>query len=99
MLPKSGSSTARFTLKTDFHAKEGIKSLQHTSFKRGGSMDNWQVATFVRDPLSRFYSQYDEAFVRTAPWQKNGNEFYIDPDTKKQRTPHPFSYIHNDIHS
>ena len=90
MLPKSGSSTARHMLKTAFHATEGRKSLQHISFEKGGDMEGYEVLTFIRDPLKRFYSQYDEAYVRTAPWQKSENDYYIDPDTKRQRKSHPF---------
>lgn len=90
MLPKSGSSTARHMLKTSFHATEGRKSLQHVSFEKGGDMEGYEVLTFIRDPLNRFYSQYDEAYVRTAPWQKAENDYYLDPDTKRQRKPHPF---------
>lgn len=48
---------------------------------------------FELDPLSRFYSQYDEAYVRTAPWQKGSNPFYTG------REPHPFPYLYEGIHS
>eukprot|EP01083_Nonionella_stella_P113042 333084_1 len=68
MLPKSGSSTARHMLKNEFDAKEGQMSLQPASFVRGGEMEEFEVISFVRDPLSRFFSQYDEAYVRAAPW-------------------------------
>lgn len=99
MLPKSGSSTARHTLKNEFQAREGSKSLQHDSFKEGGNMRGWEVMSFVRDPLSRFFSQYDEAYVRTAPWQNSQNLHYVDPGTKKQRIPHPFPYLYENLHS
>lgn len=99
MLPKSGSSTARHMLKTAFHATEGRKSLQHISFEKGGDMEGYEVLTFIRDPLKRFYSQYDEAYVRTAPWQKSENDYYIDPDTKRQLKSHPFPYLFDNIHS
>jgi hypothetical protein len=53
-----------------------------------------EVITFVRDPLSRFYSQYDEAYVRTAPWQqqqqqRDGNNSFS----------HPYPYLYENIHS
>mmetsp|Transcript_15869 Transcript_15869/g.34178 ORF Transcript_15869/g.34178 Transcript_15869/m.34178 type:complete len:363 (-) Transcript_15869:582-1670(-) len=99
MLPKSGSSTARYMLKDKFHASETSLNLQPGSFRKGGHMAGVEVISFVRDPLSRFFSQYDEAYVRTAPWQKGSNAFYVDPDTKKQRTPHPFPYLFDNIHS
>ena len=85
MLPKSGSSTARYMLKTEFHATETKKSLRHDAFAKGGEMEGVEVITFVRDPLSRFFSSYDEAYVRTAPWQTNN--------------PHPFPYLHENLHS
>eukprot|EP00580_Thalassiosira_gravida_P002842 CAMPEP_0201606784 /NCGR_PEP_ID=MMETSP0492-20130828/6122_1 /ASSEMBLY_ACC=CAM_ASM_000837 /TAXON_ID=420259 /ORGANISM="Thalassiosira gravida, Strain GMp14c1" /LENGTH=258 /DNA_ID=CAMNT_0048071257 /DNA_START=29 /DNA_END=805 /DNA_ORIENTATION=- len=99
MLPKSGSSTARYMLKDKFQASETSLNLQPGSFEKGGQMAGVEVVSFVRDPLSRFFSQYDEAYVRTAPWQKGSNAFYVDPDTKEQRTPHPFPYLFDNIHS
>jgi len=99
MLPKSGSSTARYMMKEEFHASQEWKSLQPQSFREGMEMEGVEVMTFIRDPLKRFYSQYDEAYVRTAPWQASGNLYHINPDTKKQVTPHPFSYIYENIHT
>jgi len=49
-------------------------------------MEGVTVISFVRDPLSRFFSQYDEAYVRTAPWQSKS-------------TSHPFPYLHEGLHS
>lgn len=86
MLPKSGSSTARYTLKEKFNAIETKKPLLHENFWQGGPMEGVTVISFVRDPLSRFFSQYDEAYVRTAPWQPNSK-------------PHPFPYLHEGMHS
>lgn len=58
------------------------------------------VITFVREPLSRFMSQYDEAYVRTAPWQKSDNPYYWNPETKKYRDqPHPFPHLFENMHS
>ncbi|KAL3785365.1 hypothetical protein HJC23_011048 [Cyclotella cryptica] len=57
------------------------------------------VIAFVREPLSRFFSQYDEAFVRTAPWVKASNPYYFDPSTKKYNRPHPFPYLFENMHS
>jgi len=85
MLPKSGSSTARYMLENHFNAKEVNKSLKPKDYRKGRSMEGVEVISFVRDPLSRFFSQYDEAFVRTAPWVT--------------QTPHPFPYIFENLHS
>lgn len=86
MLPKSGSSTARYMLKEEFNAIETKKPLLHENFSQGGPMEGVTVISFVRDPLSRFFSQYDEAYVRTAPWQPNWKS-------------HPFPYLHEGMHS
>lgn len=88
MIPKSGSSTARFMLKEHFNAVETSKPLLHSSFIQGGQMEGVSVFTFVRDPLSRFFSQYDEAFARTAPWK-----------SKSKSKSHPFPYLHEGLHS
>ena len=56
---KSGSSTVRHIMKTAFGATEVYFDPRESSRKH---------IAFVRKPLSRFYSQYDEMFVREAPW-------------------------------
>ena len=94
LLPKSGSSTGRFMMQHEFDATE-----QRITISPG--LQN--VITFVREPLSRFYSQYDEAYVRTAPWQKGQNVYYIDSTgtNKKKATTvkHPFPYLHENMSS
>mmetsp|Transcript_10546 Transcript_10546/g.22056 ORF Transcript_10546/g.22056 Transcript_10546/m.22056 type:complete len:492 (-) Transcript_10546:177-1652(-) len=99
MLPKSGSSTARFMLQHEFDAKEVNKPLVDAAFAPGGPMEGVHVLTFVRDPLSRFLSQYDEAFVRTAPWQSSQNPFRKDADGNYPDRPHPFPFLHEHLHS
>lgn len=56
------------------------------------------VIAFVREPLSRFFSQYDETYVRTSPWNKMQNSYYIDPETNKAKEPHPFPYLYENLH-
>lgn len=88
LLPKSGSSTGRFMMKTEFQAVEQTITLQPPL----------NVIAFVREPLSRFYSQYDEAYVRTAPWQKTQNEYSIDESTGDYvGDPHPYPYLHEGL--
>ena len=79
LLPKSGSSTGRFMMQHEFDSTEKRVTIDP-------ALEN--VIAFVREPLSRFYSQYDEAFVRTSPWNKMQNPFY---DTNKDK--HPFPYL------
>ena len=85
MLPKSGSSTSRYMLKNKYQASETSLPLRPSYFQTGGNMEGVEVITFVRDPLSRFYSQYDEAYVRTAPWQR--------------KLSHPFPYLFDNLHT
>ncbi|KAL7469891.1 hypothetical protein ACHAXS_010186 [Conticribra weissflogii] len=99
MIPKSGSSTARFMLQHEFDAREVNKPLIDSAFAPGGPMEGVHVLTFVRDPLSRFYSQYDEAFVRTAPWQSTQNPFRKDADGTFPDRPHPFPFLHDRLNS
>ncbi|KAL7480650.1 hypothetical protein ACHAW6_006324 [Cyclotella cf. meneghiniana] len=89
LLPKSGSSTGRFMMQHEFDADERFVSLEPPL----------NVIAFVREPLSRFFSQYEEAFVRTAPWVKASNPYYIDPSTKKYNQPHPFPYLFENMQS
>ena len=79
LLPKSGSSTGRFMMQHEFDSTEKRVTID-------SALEN--VIAFVREPLSRFYSQYDEAFVRTSPWNKMQNPFY---DTNQDK--HPFPYL------
>ncbi|KAL9190536.1 hypothetical protein ACHAXT_000242 [Thalassiosira profunda] len=89
LLPKSGSSTGRFMMKHEFDAEERMMRVKAPT----------NVVTFVRDPLSRFFSQYDEAYARTAPWQKTQNPYYRNPDKPEADAEHPFPYLHENLHS
>ncbi len=97
MLPKCASSTARHVLNNEFQATERRMSLQQNNgeVEEGEAKQRkLEVITFVRDPLSRFYSQYDEAYVRTAPWQqqqqqRDGNNSFS----------HPYPYLYENIYS
>lgn len=83
MLPKSGSSTARFMLKKFFQAREKplrISELRNTTGNAG--YDGFHFFSFVREPLSRFYSSYDEVFMRLAPWAQKSDFVH----------PYPFLY-------
>jgi len=91
LIPKSGSSTGRFMMKHEFDAVE-------RPIEIGPSLEN--SIAFVREPLSRFYSQYDEAFVRTAPWHSVQNSYYRDPNNDgRQMQSHPFPYLHENLES
>jgi hypothetical protein len=94
MLPKCASSTARHVLKNEFQATESRMSLQPKEFENDEKETNkLEVITFVRDPLSRFYSQYDEAYVRTAPWQQQQK------DSSNTAFTHPYPFLYENIRS
>ena len=95
LIPKSGSSTGRYMMKTEFDAVEprGYKAVME-------AMNADNIIAFVREPLSRFYSQYDEAYVRTAPWSNTQNPYYINPNNpQKTKKVHPFPFLYENLQS
>ena len=61
----------------------------------GGDYADYTVLTFVRDPLSRFYSSYDEVFLRYGPWfaeKKNVRRY-----AHLQDFDHPFPYLYENM--
>ena len=89
LVPKSGSSTGRWIMDNVLDAHDaGIDPAGnelHTTY------GNYTVLTFVRDPLSRFYSQYDEVYLRWGPWMKN-REDRMWKGVKNFQHPYPFIY-------
>lgn len=95
LIAKSGSSTGRYMMKTEFDAVE-VRGRQAVK----EAMTAHNIIAFVREPLSRFYSQYDEAYVRTAPWHNVQNPYYIDPNKPQQQTSvHPFPFLYDNLRS
>lgn len=88
MLPKSGSSTARFMMQHEFDAKEVVTKIQPPL----------NVITFVRDPLSRFFSSYEESYVRTAPWQSSRENPYY-PERNNGKFTHPFPWLYENLNN
>ena len=65
-VPKSASSSARYAMENYFRGEDVrmlVDKLRHDVHTR-----NRTVVSFVRDPLDRFYSSYEEAFYRMGPW-------------------------------
>jgi hypothetical protein len=60
-VPKSGSSTVRYVMNNAFGATEDFRY-------HPGESKREHIA-FLRRPKSRFFSQYDEMFVRVPPWK------------------------------
>ena len=97
LIPKSGSSTGRYMMQHEFEAVEPRGGHNNKAVRE--AYEAKHIIAFVREPLSRFYSQYDEAYVRTAPWSKSQNPYYIDPDNKNNRKQHPFPFLYENFNS
>ena len=98
MVPKSGSSTGRFMMEKRFGGKVEFRDTQHlgtmrrrttTTTKPTTTKNNDTIITFLRDPLSRFFAGYDEAYSRTGPWFA-GQSWGI-------QGPHPYPYLHKGL--
>ena len=95
MIAKSGSSTGRWIMNSVLGAEETRvdKDLQILS---RGKYEDFSVISFVRDPLSRFYSSYDEVFYRYGPWMKeperNGRYDAWAKHVRQFEHPHAFIY-------
>jgi len=63
LIPKSGSSSGRHIMKGDFAAYETSTCAELSN------LPGTKKTVSVRNPLSRFYASYDEAFVRRLPKQ------------------------------
>ena len=61
-IPKSSSSSARHAMK-DYLEGEDWR-LKHDEMEQLVHEKNYTMISFVREPLNRFYSSYDEAFFR-----------------------------------
>jgi hypothetical protein len=91
MLPKSASSTARWMMDNVLNASDHPLSGLGDELDPGGDYENYTTITFVRDPLSRFYSSYDEVFLRFGPWmKKRKGEFF----KKYNEFIHPYPYLY-----
>eukprot|EP00804_Cyclotella_cryptica_P008024 CCRYP_004534-RA/>CCRYP_004534-RA protein AED:0.09 eAED:-0.02 QI:0/0.5/0.33/1/0.5/0.66/3/250/523 len=94
MLPKSASSTARWMMENVFNATDMPLSGIGYELQFGQEYENYTTLTFVRDPLSRFYSSYDEVFLRYGPWMRHrtGRAF-----RKYAALDHPFPYLYENM--
>lgn len=91
MLPKSASSTARWVMDNVLNASDTPLSGLGTELNPGGDYENYTTITFVRDPLSRFYSSYDEVYLRFGPWMKKRKGIFF---RKYNDFIHPYPYLY-----
>lgn len=61
-IPKSASSSSRKVMMNFFDGKE--KRMKHYELNADVLEHNYNLVSFIREPLDRFYSSYDEAFLR-----------------------------------
>ena len=89
LIPKAGSSTGRWIMENVLRG--GNVGLNPAGDDLIRKYRNYTVLTFVRDPLDRFYSQYDELFLRYGPWmqKKEGRAW---KGLKRFRHPYPYLY-------
>lgn len=94
MIPKSGSSTGRWIMDNVLDASDHPMSALGKELTKGEKYANYTVLTFVRDPLNRFYSSYDEAYLRYGPWMKKrtGKAFRYLKTFK-----HPYPYLYDNM--
>lgn len=100
-IPKSSSSTARSAMEEYFRGED-------TRMKYDQMMDkvinkNHTLISFVREPLNRFYSSYDEAFYRMGPWMGEGPIAKKKPmiaknyHNSKHRVMDKYSYLYENL--
>ena len=65
-IPKSSSSSARAAMQEFFKGED--TRMQYEAMYQKVQYKNYTLLSFVREPLNRFYSSYDEAFYRMGPW-------------------------------
>ena len=61
-IPKSASSSSRRIMQDFFDGHD--KMVRHYQLSEYVLEKNYTLVSFIRDPLDRFYSSYDEAFLR-----------------------------------
>ncbi|KAL9180733.1 hypothetical protein ACHAXT_011186 [Thalassiosira profunda] len=69
-IPKSSSSSARHAMQDYLDGEDS--RMKHDTMEELVHRKRYQMISFIRDPLNRFYSSYDEAFFRMGPWMLNG---------------------------
>ncbi len=99
MIAKSGSSTGRWVMNNVLDAEELKVHKDLSELSPGGKYEDFSVIAFARDPLTRFYSSYDEVFYRYGPWMRESEENgrYGPWADHVRDTDHPHQYIYENI--
>jgi len=80
-IPKSASSTSRHAM-MDFLEGQDLQ-LKHDELINLIHEDNYTMVSFIREPLTRFYSSYDEAYFRMGPWMGEGEIVWDKPKLRE----------------
>jgi hypothetical protein len=101
MIAKSGSSTGRWVMNNILEAEELRVHKDLLDLSSGGKYEDFSAIAFVRDPLSRFYSSYDEVFYRYGPWMEvTSRRHGFDSWAKHVREfDHPHAYLYENMTS
>jgi hypothetical protein len=96
-IPKSASSSSRTTMQDYFDGED--RRMKHYQLNKAVLEQNYTLISFIRDPLERFYSSYDEAFLRMGPWWGAGELAEEKPalhkvymSNKHKVDPYPYLY-------
>eukprot|EP00984_Skeletonema_dohrnii_P017126 scaffold7729_cov88-Skeletonema_dohrnii-CCMP3373.AAC.2 len=79
-IPKSASSTARHAMFDHLEGKD--YALPFDTKMNLVTTHNYTMISFIREPLTRFYSSYDEAFYRMGPWMGEGEVVRNQPNLR-----------------
>ena len=90
-IPKSASSTGRIVMETYFNATE---ERCHDILKEEAVRDSYFHFTMTRDPLSRFFSSFDEMLFRYVNRRSNRRRVYRLPEAYQEPFK-PFQHMTN----
>ncbi|KAL7531203.1 hypothetical protein ACHAXR_003898 [Thalassiosira sp. AJA248-18] len=100
-IPKSSSSSARFAMENYFKGEDVRLRLDRLMYQV--HQKNHTLISFIREPLNRFYSSYDEAFYRMGPWMGDGPVVQNRPMVRenyhkiKHKVMDKYSYLYENI--
>ena len=80
-IPKSSSSTGRHVIQDFFRGQD--RRIKHDELRHLTNNKGYELISFIREPLNRFYSSYDEAYYRLGPWMGDGEIVEDKPKMKK----------------
>eukprot|EP00804_Cyclotella_cryptica_P004075 CCRYP_020225-RA/>CCRYP_020225-RA protein AED:0.35 eAED:0.35 QI:393/1/1/1/0/0/2/463/312 len=96
-VPKSASSSSRYAMENLFGGVDRRMKLDEINTLV--TDEGYSLISFIRDPLERFYSSYDEAYFRKGPWFGEGRLVKNRPGerkgylkTKHKVEPYPYLY-------